>query len=180
VKRAYHMTIYRHIVCAAAAVGLVWSAATGTSAFPARPATETAALAVTAALNESAAAFEHGDLARASKVWSHSEALTVFEGGHVNNGWADYRDNHLGPEMKELRAVRYRLSNITPHVVNDTAWATFRYAISGSELRGRTFAGTGIGTAVLERQGGAWRIVHWHSTSTPKAKVASPAPQATS
>ena len=130
-------------------------------------------------LNDSAAAFERGDLAAASRTWSHSEALTVFEGGHVNRGWIDYRDNHLAPEMKELRDVRYRLFAVVPHVVGDTAWATFRYTISGSEVTGRTFSGTGIGTAILQREHGTWRIVHWHSTSTPKPKIASPAPVAT-
>ncbi|HEY0384347.1 MAG TPA: nuclear transport factor 2 family protein [Candidatus Elarobacter sp.] len=119
-------------------------------------------------LNESASAFEHRDLAAASRAWSHSEALTVFEGGHVNRGWTDYRDNHLGPEMKELRTVRYRLFEVVPHVAGDTAWATFRYTISGSEIKGRAFSGGGIGTAVLQRELGGWRIVHWHSTSTPK------------
>jgi ketosteroid isomerase-like protein len=132
--------------------------------------------AVAQTLTASAAAFEHRDLDAASRVWSHSERLTVFEGGHVNHGWADYRDNHLGPEMKELREVRYRLSNIVPHVVSTTAWATFAYSISGSETNGRTFAGTGIGTAVLERENGVWRIVHWHSTSTPKPRPPSPTP----
>ena len=119
-------------------------------------------------LNDSAAAFERGDLRAASRTWSHSEALTVFEGGHVNRGWTDYRDNHLAPEMKELRSVRYRLSDVVPHVAGDTAWATFRYTISGSEIKGRVFSGGGIGTAVLQRESGSWRIVHWHSTSTPK------------
>lgn len=126
-------------------------------------------------LNDSAAAFERGDLAAASKTWSNSERLTVFEGGHVNNGWTDYRDNHLGPEMKELRRVRYRLSNVVAHVVGHTAWATFRYSISGRERTGRAFAGTGIGTAILERGRSGWRIVHWHSTSTPKRTPRSPA-----
>ncbi len=133
-------------------------------------------IAIAQTLAASASAFEHGDLLAASKVWSHSERLTVFEGGHVNRGWTDYRDNHLGPEMKELRDVRYRLSDIVPHVVGTTAWATFAYSISGSEINGRTFAGTGIGTAILERESGAWRIVHWHSTGTPKPRVPSPSP----
>ena len=136
------------------------------------------AAAVVKVLNESAAAFERGDLPAAARTWSHSEALTVFEGGHVNRGWADYRDNHLAPEMKELRAVRYRLLEIVPHLAGNTAWATFRYTISGSEIGGRTFSGSGIGTAVLQRELNSWRIVHWHSTSTPKPKAPAPAPSA--
>jgi ketosteroid isomerase-like protein len=143
----------------------------GTTAAP-----SSADAAVVRTLAASADAFERGDLAAASKVWSHSEHLTVFEGGHVNYGWADYRDNHLGPEMKELHDVRYRLGDVVPHVIGATAWATFTYAISGTAAGGRTFAGTGIGTAVLQREDGAWRIVHWHTTSTPKAGVPSPSP----
>ena len=142
-------------------------------------AAQTAAADVVHVLNDSAAAFERGDLPAASRTWSHSPALTVFEGGHVNRGWTDYRDNHLAPEMKELRNVRYRLFDVVPHVVGETAWATFRYTITGSEISGRTFSGSGIGTAIVQRERGAWRIVHWHSTSTPKPKPPSPSPVAT-
>ena len=154
----------------------IFSTQVAAAAHPPGAVQQSAAKAVTRALEQSADAFARGDLAAASKVWSNSESLTVFEGGHVNDGWTDYRDNHLGPEMKELRHVSYRLSRIEPHVVGDTAWATFRYAISGEDLSSKTFSGTGIGTAVLERQGRTWRIVHWHTTSTPKPKVAPASP----
>ena len=156
---------------ALAVAAAVFGLPSASAADPAAVAQQSAARAVTKTLEQSADAFARGDLDAASKVWSHSESLTVFEGGHVNDGWTDYRDNHLGPEMKELRHVSYMLSRIVPHVAGGTAWATFRYAISGEDRSSKTFSGTGIGTAVLERQGGAWRIVHWHTTSTPKPRV---------
>lgn len=31
--------------------------------------------------------------------------VTIFEGGGVNNGWIDYRDRHLGPELCEGESV---------------------------------------------------------------------------
>jgi hypothetical protein len=34
--------------------------------------------------------------------------VTIFEGGGVNRGWADYRDHHLGPEMAEFQKVVVR------------------------------------------------------------------------
>jgi hypothetical protein len=34
--------------------------------------------------------------------------VTVFESGHANYGWEDYRDNHLKPEMEALKNVQYR------------------------------------------------------------------------
>jgi ketosteroid isomerase-like protein len=144
------------------------------SGHPAPVARGNAAADVVRALERSADAFERGDLKAATQVWSNAPSLTVFEGGHINRGWLDYRDNHLGPEMKELHGARYRLSEVVPHVVGDTAWATFAYGISGSEIGGRTFSGSGIGTAVLQRQTGNWRIVHWHTTSTPRPRTPSP------
>lgn len=30
--------------------------------------------------------------------------LLVIEGVHVNRGWNDFRDNHIGPEMKEWKS----------------------------------------------------------------------------
>jgi len=55
--------------------------------------------AVRDALMKSALSFEKNDLAMASRVWANDESLTVFESGHANYGWADYRDHHLVPEM---------------------------------------------------------------------------------
>jgi len=159
-------------------LGLLLALSLASTAAGAQPAAVTrgnAAADVIRTLERSAQAFEHGDLQAAAQVWSNTASLTVFEGGHINRGWVDYRDNHLGPEMKELHDVRYRLGDVVPHLAGDTAWATFSYTISGSEAGGRTFSGTGIGTAVLERQNGSWRIVHWHATPRPR----SPAPTAT-
>ena len=48
--------------------------------------------AVRDALLKSASTFEKNDLAEATKVWVNDDSLTVFESGHANYGWADYRD----------------------------------------------------------------------------------------
>lgn len=55
--------------------------------------------AVRNTLLETVAAFERNDLPALSQVWAKDESLTVFENGHANYGWTDYRDNHLVPEM---------------------------------------------------------------------------------
>ena len=39
-------------------------------------------------------AFNSKDLKRLAAFY-HPE-VTIFEGGETNNGWADYRDNHIG------------------------------------------------------------------------------------
>ena len=53
--------------------------------------------AVRDALVKSALSFEKNDIAMATQVWANDESLTIFESGHANYGWVDYRDHHLVP-----------------------------------------------------------------------------------
>ena len=127
-------------------------------------------------LLKNAKGFESGDMAALEKTWANDESVTVFESGHANYGWADYRDNHLGPEMKEMKNTKYTLSDIRVKVSGNTAWATFKYAIS-ADVGTRHVDGGGLGTAVLEKRGQDWKIVHWHSSAPrrPASPAASPA-----
>ena len=129
--------------------------------------------AVREVLSRSASALEKGDMAALEKLWANDESVTVFESGHANYGWADYRDKHLGPEMKEMKNTKYALSDVKVKVSGNTAWATFKYAIS-ADIGTRHVDGAGLGTAVLEKRGDDWRIVHWHS-SAPRRAPAAPA-----
>jgi ketosteroid isomerase-like protein len=134
--------------------------------------------AVRDALLASASSFERNDLAAATKLWANDETLTVFEQGHANYGWNDYRDNHLGPEMSEMKNTKFVLSDMKVHLAGTTAWATFRYTISadvGEIGKTRHVDGSGLGTAILEKREGIWRIVHWHSSAPRRAPAAAPA-----
>jgi ketosteroid isomerase-like protein len=116
----------------------------------------------------SASSFEKNDLAAATKVWLNDESLTVFEQGHANYGWNDYRDNHLGPEMSEMKNTKFLLSDIKIHLAGKTAWATLKYTIAADMLENgkpRHVDGAGLGTSILEQREGQWRIVHWHSSA---------------
>lgn len=124
-------------------------------------------------LERNAAAFERGDMAALDKVWAGDPWVAVFEGGHANYGWVDYRDNHLAPELKGMKNFRYSLSDVRK-VSGETAWATFRYALL-ADTSGRRVDVKGLGTAVLERRGQEWRIVHWH-TSAPRQGPEQPGP----
>lgn len=128
-------------------------------------------------LTQNAAAFEKGDMAALEKLWANDESVTVFESGHANHGWADYRDHHLGPEMKEMKNTKYTLSDIKVKMAGDTAWATFKYAIS-ADVGTRHVDGGGLGTAILEKRGSDWKIVHWHSSAPRRAPSAAPSPAA--
>jgi ketosteroid isomerase-like protein len=133
--------------------------------------------AVRDALLKSALSFEKNDLAMASQVWAGDESLTVFESGHANYGWADYRDHHLVPEMAEIKNTKYQFTDIQVHLAGKTAWATLKYTINGDVTENgkvRHVDGVGLGTAVLEERQGRWQIVHWHSSAPRRA----PAPAA--
>ncbi len=132
--------------------------------------------AVTDVLIREAKAVEKGDLAALDKLWANSEDVTVFESGHANYGWTDYRNSHLAPELKEFKNTKYAFSDLKVKVDGKTAWATFKYTISG-DANGKHFDGGGLGTAVLEKRDGQWRIVHWHSSAPRRQPSPSPSPK---
>jgi ketosteroid isomerase-like protein len=109
------------------------------------------------------AAAERGDLAALDTLYA-GDSLTVVEGTGINRGWADYRDRHLGPELKEMKNFRYRPFELEARASGDVAWVTFRYALQG-EVGGRAIDNIGRGTAILERRGGRWVVRHTQTTS---------------
>ena len=138
--------------------------------------------AVRAVLMKSASSFAQNDMATATQVWANDDSLTVFESGHANYGWADYRDNHLGPEMKEMQNAKYSFSDMKIHLAGNTAWATMKYSIRadvGEAGKTRHVEGAGLATAVLEKRDGQWRIVHWHSSAPRRAAAPAASPAKT-
>lgn len=135
--------------------------------------------AVTDVMTREALAVEQGDLAALDKIWANSEDVTVFESGHANYGWNDYRNTHLAPELKEFKNTKYSFSDMKVKVDGKTAWATFKYSLA-AEMGTRKVESGGLGTAVLEKREGKWRIVHWHSSAPRRAPApaASPTPKA--
>lgn len=134
--------------------------------------------AVTDVLTREAQAVEKGDLAALDKIWANSEDVTVFESGHANYGWTDYRNTHLAPELKEFKNTKYAFSDLKVKVDGKTAWATFKYTLA-AEMGTRKIESGGLGTAILEKRDGRWQIVHWHSSAPRRAPAASPSPKPT-
>ncbi|HQZ97548.1 MAG: nuclear transport factor 2 family protein [Chloracidobacterium sp.] len=131
--------------------------------------------AVTDVMMSEAAAVEKGDLAALDKIWANTEDVTVFESGYANYGWNDYRNTHLAPELKEFKNTKYSFSDLKVKVDGKTAWATFKYSLA-AEMGTRKVESGGLGTAVLEKRDGKWRIVHWHSSAPRRAPAAQPSP----
>ena len=87
------------------------------------------------------------------------DSLTVFEGAGVNRGWVDYRDHHLGPELREMKNLQYRPADFEVHLDGGTAWVLFRYTLK-ADVNGRLVDAVGRGTAILERRGARWVVRH--------------------
>lgn len=91
--------------------------------------------------------------------------VTIFEGGGINRGWADYRDHHLGSELKEFQNLQFAHSNVVVRMLGrDAAYVTAEYAIKGRRGE-RDVDGGGLATLVLIRDGGGWKIRHSHTSS---------------
>ena len=118
---------------------------------------------VVATLQALFAAAERNDLRALDSLYA-GDSLTVVEGAGINRGWADYRDNHLGPELKEMKNFRYRPFEIEARVSGDLAWAMFRYALA-AQVSGRPIDMVGRGTAILERRGARWVVRHTQTAS---------------
>ena len=132
--------------------------------------------AVTDVLTREAQAVEKGDLPALDKIWANTEDVTVFESGHANYGWNDYRNTHLGPELKEFKNTKYAFSDVKVKTSGNLAFATFKYTLS-ADMGTRKIESGGLGTAVLEKREGKWRIVHWHSSAPRRATAPSPTPK---
>ena len=95
--------------------------------------------------------------------------VTIYEGGGINNGWADYRDHHLGPELKAFANLQFAHTDhkVTVLPGGATAYATSRYTIK-AKMGDRDLDSEGLETLVLLKMAdGAWKIRHSHTSSRP-------------
>lgn len=109
----------------------------------------------------------------------HSD-VTIFEREETNDGWADYRDNHLGPELQAMDDLQFSRFNVTPHLLDrerTTACVTAEFRAKG-RVQGREIDIAGLETLVLVKDpSGAWKIRHSHASVRDRPAQASPAPQ---
>lgn len=104
------------------------------------------------------AAFNARDIDKLGTLY-HKD-VTIFEGPGINRGWVDYRDNHLGPELKSFQDLTWAHSNIVVHLLGDSAaYVTADYAIK-YKAADRAVDSGGIATHVLVKEQGTWKIRH--------------------
>ncbi|HUF23900.1 MAG TPA: nuclear transport factor 2 family protein [Vicinamibacterales bacterium] len=110
-------------------------------------------------------AFNARDLERLATFY-HPD-VTIYEGGGIDNGWAAYRDKHLGPELKAFENLQFGHTDRKVHVLGDgrTAYVTSLYFIK-AKMGERTIDSGGLETLVLVKDaGGAWKIRHTHTSA---------------
>ena len=113
------------------------------------------------------AAFNARDLEKLAALY-HPD-VTIFEGSGINRGWVDYRDNHLGPELKSFQDLQWAHSNIVVHMLGDSAaYVTADYTIK-YKTGDRAVDSGGIATHVLVKEQGAWKIRHSHTAARRRA-----------
>jgi ketosteroid isomerase-like protein len=169
------MTMHRLPVAAVAcAVSLFSSTVDVTAQSAGRPVDQ-----ATAVIRAVFAAAERADMAALDTLYA-GDSLTVFEGAGINRGWKDYRDHHLGPELKEMSGFKYRPIEISTRVGGNMAWTTVSYALQ-AKVGARTIDNFGRGTFVLERSGSAntprWIVRHSHTASRARRPNDPPMPE---
>jgi uncharacterized protein YcnI len=130
------------------------------------------AAAIEAWLKGYDAAFMTKDLDKLATFY-HPD-VTIYEGGGINNGWIDYRDRHLGPELKAFENLQFGHSNTKVTVLpgGQSAYATSEYSIK-AKMGERDLDSRGLETLVLIKAAdGSWKIRHSHTSSRPARRPA--------
>jgi ketosteroid isomerase-like protein len=126
------------------------------------------AAVVEAWLKQYDTAFNAKDLDRLATFY-HPD-VTIYEGAGINTGWIDYRDRHLGPELKSFENLEFGHTNtrVTMLPGGQAAYATSEYTIK-AKMGDRVLDSGGLETLVLVNGAdGTWKIRHSHTSSRPR------------
>ena len=109
------------------------------------------------------AAFLSKDLSKIAAYY-HPD-VTIYEGAGINNGWADYRDRHLGPELKAFENLEFAHSDTKVTVLpgGESAYAVSRYTIK-AKMGDRMLDNEGLETLLLLKTADGWKIRHSHTS----------------
>ena len=121
-------------------------------------------------LAEYRAAFEARNTDKLAEVVDKD--LLVLEGTAKNVGWADYRDSHIGPEMKEWESLSYADPvAVDWQIEGDLGWAAVQSTVT-IVSGGKPMTIDAAETFVLRRSAGRWLIrhIHWSGKRRPESK----------
>ena len=110
------------------------------------------------------AAFNAKDLDKLATYY-HPD-VTIYEGGGINDGWADYRDHHLGPELEGFQDLEFGHRNVKAHWLGESsAYVTAEYQLK-TQYKERKIDVTGLATLIVTKSDEeTWQIRHSHTSS---------------
>jgi len=128
----------------------------------------TATFDIAAWLKSFDAAFIAKDLDKLAAFY-HPD-VTIYEGTGVDNGWPNYRDTHLGPELKSFSGLEFGHTNASIRMLGDHfAYATSEFFLK-TQMNGKPLDLVGRETLILEHADGAWKIRHAHLATRSRVK----------
>lgn len=111
-------------------------------------------------------ALTSGDQATALALLSPE--IAIYEAGYVERSRDEYASHHLGGDMQFAKSSTRKVLKQTERIDGNTAIVWEETETTGTS-RGKPVHVFGTGTAILEKKGDAWSIVHVHWSSR-KAK----------
>ena len=112
------------------------------------------------------AALVAGDKAKAIGLMAPDVA--IYESGYVERSLAEYASHHLGEDMAFAKTSVRKILKQTERIEGNIAVVWEETETTGTS-RGKDVHAFGTETAILEKKGDAWSIVHVHWSSR-KAK----------
>ncbi len=101
-----------------------------------------------------------------------TEDSQIFESGGSEGNYANYKDHHLGPELKYFKSFSFNDYKVNVKVDLPYAFATETYVyeivIAANEEKGREeriITKKGVATVDLKKVDGNWKITKYHSSS---------------
>ncbi len=118
-------------------------------------------------IRQTADAMSKKDVATWEKVCDPS--IVVFEMGTKQNGWEDFRDNHIKKEYESAKEATLDWGQIQVHPVSsEFAWATSEGSFKVTMKDGTVLQSAKLlASWALQKKAGAWKVVHVHFSWPP-------------
>jgi len=117
------------------------------------------------------------DAMLATEVWLQSPDIVVITPFGRFQGWERVREEIYVKFLKQSFSERdLRPSDVSVHVIGDSAWLTFDWAFAAKLANGQPIASKGWESHVYQKTDRGWRIAHLHYSVPPPPPPAPPAP----
>lgn len=116
-----------------------------------------------AVLSSYKSAIERLDITDIDKLFTPD--AVVIESGKVEGNFTAYRNNHLGPELREFKSFAFNNYKADIRVEGPVAIATETYTYRIVLKSGEAIDRQGVATSVLKWNEQGWQIVTTHSSS---------------